>query len=131
MILGTLSEEDHIWANRILYDISTGELNPEGKGLSDLIASYKTRHDNDIIRKFAHAIGVDEEKLRILKNDYDGVNINRNGRFDDLKSTLQIEVTRVYIESIDGKNLKDYEVRMRADTLLRKFIEENIAVNIK
>lgn len=130
-IFGTLSEEDQIWANRVIYDITTGELNPEGKRLTDLIASYKTRHENDIIRKFAHAIGVDEEKLRALKNDFDGANINRNGRFDDLKSTLQIDAARAYIESIDGKKLKDYEIRMRADELLRKFIEDGTTIGIE
>lgn len=130
-LFATLSSEDHVWADRVLYDIHNGVLDPEGRRLSELIALYKVNHENDRVKRFSVAIGVDEEKLRILKRDYDGTNIDLNGRFEELKDTLDLDVARKFIESIDGRPLKDYEVRIRADSLLRKFIEEDIAIGIE
>ncbi len=129
-MFATLSSEDHFWADRILYDIHNGNLDPAGRKLSELIAIKKIEFENDVVKKFASAIGVDEDKLRVIKRDYDGSNINLNGRFDELKKTLNLDIARKFIESLYGKPMKDYEIRLKADYLLRKFIEEDIAIGI-
>ncbi len=120
----TLSQEEQKFANIFLHDIQSGNVEiVEGKSFMDYITEYQKNAENDIIRQISQGIGVDETKLRNLVNsNVDDSNINEFGRFDDLKSMIDIEKAKAYFEDIEKREITKFEVNLKIDKLLRKFI---------
>ena len=85
-----LTQEEQKYANIFLHDTERGDVIPEpGKTLRDYITEYQYRAKNDQIHRFAHAFGMDEEKLRnMMSLGLTETNINEFGRFDELRKSL-------------------------------------------
>ncbi|NLC79052.1 MAG: hypothetical protein GX683_04925, partial [Ruminococcaceae bacterium] len=61
------------------------------KTIRDYITEYQCKAHNDQIHQMATGLGIDEEKLRKLMDLHlDEASINEFGRFDDLKSSIDI-----------------------------------------
>ena len=122
--LSTLTQEEQKYANIFLHDIEAGLIIVEAnKTLKDYIVEYQERAKNDQIHIFAVKIGIDEEKLReIMKLNITESNINEFGRFDDLKSTININTAKVYFDTLDGINNPLFKITQKTDELLRRFI---------
>ena len=120
----SMTQEEQKYANLFLHDVESGNVRvEEGKSLKDYITEYKTNAKNDQIHRFATAVGVNEEKLRSLMDLHvTEATINEYGRYDALKSSVDIEVAKAYFEKKEGKSIPPFMVPIRLDELLRKFI---------
>lgn len=71
------------------------------------------------------AIGLNEEMLRsFMHMKITEANINEFGKFDELKATMDRETAKVFLEKIEDKPVKSFQINMKADRMIRKFIME-------
>ena len=122
----TLTQEEQKYANIFLHDVQNGDVVvDEGKTLRDYITEYMTRAKNDQIHRFSTSISVDEEMLRsFMQLKVTEANINEFGRFDKLKATVDKATAKTFLESLEGAVIKPFQVNMKVDQILRKFILE-------
>lgn len=122
----TLTQDEQKYANIFLHDIQSGNVEiAKGKNFMDYVTEYQRNAENDIIKQISQGLGLDEKKLRNLVNsNVDDGNINEFGRFDDLKRTIDINKAKEYFEKIEKKEIQIFEVNLKIDKLLRKFIIE-------
>ena len=122
----TLTQEEQKYANIFLHDVQNGDvIVDEGKTLRDYITEYMTRAKNDQIHRFAVALSVDETMLRsFMKLKVTEANINEFGRFDKLKSTINRNTAKSFLEALEGTTIKPFQINMKVDQVLRKFILE-------
>lgn len=119
-----LTQEEQKYANIFLHDTERGDVIPEpGKTLRDYITEYQYRAKNDQIYRFAHAFGMDEEKLRnMMSLGLTEANINEFGRFDELRKSVDKKKAKEFLESYEHTKLIPPKVNMKTDQWLRKFI---------
>ena len=122
----TLTQEEQKYANIFLHDVQNGDVVvDEGRTLRDYITEYMTSAKNDQIHRFATAIGVDETILRsFMQLKITEANINEFGKFDTLKATVDTEKAKTFLEMIEGKPIKKFQINMKIDQMLRRFILE-------
>ena len=122
----TLTQEEQKYANIFLHDVQNGDvIVDEGKTLRNYITEYMTSAKNDQIHRFAAAIGVDETILRsFMQSKITEANINEFGNFDTLKATVDTEKAKTFLEMIEGKPIKKFQINMKIDQMLRRFILE-------
>lgn len=122
----SLTQEEQKYANIFLHDIQSGAVvAEESKTLRDYINDYQAKAQQDQIKKLSDAIGVDETKLRNLMNlKVTEANINEFGRYDELKNTIDKVKAKVFIEKIEDSAIKPFQVNIKVDEILRKFILE-------
>lgn len=120
----TLTQDEQKYANIFLHDVERGDaLVDGGKTLRDYITEYQENAKNDLIHKFATAIGADETMLRTFLNLHViEDNINEFGRFDDLKASVDRNRAKAYFEATEGLEVPLRKVQMKIDTILRRFI---------
>ena len=123
----SLTAEEQKYANIFLNDIQQGKVTREdidpSKSLSDYIQDYRSAAKNDQIHRFAHAFGVDEEKLReIIALNLPEDNLNMGGHFNELKETVDKAAARLLINNLKGKKLPPPLAWSQAEALLREFI---------
>lgn len=51
-------------------------------------------------------------------------NINEFGKFDALKATVDQEKAKAFLEMMEGKPIKKFQINMKIDQMLRRFILE-------
>lgn len=120
----TLSKEQQKFANMIIHDIETNDLIvDETKSFMDYINEYMKKNENDQIKKLSISFGLDEQKLRdIMKSYVTENNINEYGRFEELYNTVDMLTAKTTLEKYLNRELKDFEVGISVDRLLRQFI---------
>lgn len=120
----SLTQDEQKYANIFLHDIQRGDVKVEpGKSLRDYITEYMARADSDRIHRFSETFGLDEEKLRGLKEmTLTEGNINEYGRFDALKETVDKGKAKAYFEKHEGRRLPPPKVTIKIDSTLRDFI---------
>lgn len=120
----TLSQEEQKYANIFLNDIKSGNVViVEEKSFMDYITEYQHQAENDVIRKLAQSLGINENKLRDMYNsNIDKNNINEFGRFDELVSSADFQKAKTYFEEKESRELFEYEVNIFLDRLLRQFL---------
>lgn len=121
-----LSQEEQKYANIFLHDVQRGDVMiEEGKSLRDYITEYQENAQNDQIRKFANAIGIDESKLRAFMNLHlSEENINEFGRFDELKESIDRNKAKEYFEKLESTIVPLRKVQIKIDSTLRRFVLE-------
>ncbi|WFB36949.1 hypothetical protein P3T73_04140 [Kiritimatiellota bacterium B12222] len=81
---------------------------------------------NKEIASIVEYLGVDKEKLlALMSTRVLEANLNDYGRFDDLKNSIDPRIAKGYFEALEGKPLPRFQVNMKVDELLRKFILED------
>jgi type I restriction enzyme R subunit len=122
----TLSQEEQKYANIFLHDIQSGAINVDGnKTLRDYINEYQSKGYDDMTHRLSIALGLDEQKLRSLMalNVTEG-SLNEYGRYDELRKSVDKLQAKKFFEKRLGSEMKQNQVNMRVDELLRKFIFE-------
>lgn len=122
----TLTQEEQKYANIFLHDVQNGDVTVEdGKTLRDYITEYMAQAKNDQIHRFSIAFGINEAELRkFMGLKIVDTNMNEFGRFDRLKSTVDRTTAKAYLEKMEGKSMKPFQLNMKIDQILRKFILE-------
>lgn len=122
----TLTQEEQKYANIFLRDIQRGSIQvDETKTLREYINEYQALAKKDQIHKLSEALGLDENKLRdMMTRSINATNINEFGLFDELKNTIDKTKARAYIQQVEGQTIKPYQVNIKVDDILRRFILE-------
>lgn len=122
----SLTQEEQKYANIFLHDVQNGDVTVDAnKTLRDYITEYMTRAKNDQIHRFAIAIGANEQMLRsFMHMKITESNINEFGKLDQLKATVNKDSAKAFLEKIEGKAIKPFQINMKVDLVLRKFIIE-------
>ncbi len=120
----SLTQTDQKFANIFLRDVERGEVElVEDKTLQDYINEYKLKDQENQIREIVKGLGVDETLLkRLLSLHVTKDNLNEYDRFGQLMNTVDKVKAKQYFEDKEGRAIKAFEVNIKADELLRKFI---------
>ena len=124
----SLSQKDQRTALIILHDIQSGDLHlDKGKTIYDYIAEYQISELHKQIMTLSEATGLNPSQLiNIMSCDVNEQNINEFNRFENLKLTLDLQKTRVFLNKITGKAVPPFLVMPKADQILRRFILDPI-----
>jgi len=127
----TLSQKDQRTALIILHDIQSGDLHlDKGKTIYDYIAEYQISELHKQIMTLSEATGLNPSQLiNIMSCDVNEQNLNEFNRFENLKLTLDLQKTRVFLNKITGNAVPPFLVMPKADQILRKFILDSITRN--
>lgn len=127
----TLSQKDQRTALIILHDIQSGDLHlDKGKTIYDYIAEYQISELHKQIMTLSEATGLNPSQLiNIMSCDVNEQNLNEFNRFENLKLTLDLQKTRVFLNKITGNAVPPFLVMPKADQILRKFILDTITRN--
>ena len=119
-----LSQEEQKYANIFLHDVECGNVKVEsGKTFRDYVTEYQVKAKNDQIHKVSEIFGLNEKQLReLIAVNPSESNINEYGRFDKLVDTVDTSLARKYFEEAENIKLKPFQVKIKADNLLREFI---------
>jgi len=122
----TLTQEEQKFANLFMHDVQSGDVVVEpGKTLRDYITEYQAKAENDQIHKFSEFLGLNEAELRrLISLKITESNINEYNRFDNLKQTVDKKKAKSFLEKVEGKSIKAFQVNIRIDEYLRKFLLE-------
>ena len=120
----TLSQKDQRTAIVILHDIQRGDLRLSiGKTIYDYIAEYQVNELKKQILTIAEATGLNASQLiNLMSSDPNEGNLNEFNRFESLKQTLDIPLTKVFLSKVYEAEIPARRVMIKADELLRKFI---------
>lgn len=122
----TLSQEEQKYAELFLHDVQRGEIvDTQGKTLRDYITEYQYKAKDDQIHRFASTFGIEEEKLRVMMaQNVTKDDINKFGRFDELKKTVDKAKAKVFFEKREGVPLIPPKVNQKMDLFLKEFISK-------
>lgn len=124
----TLTQEEQKYANIFLHDVQSGSITlDDNKTLRDYIDEYVYSGKQTQIKNFSEQLGLDETKLaKIMEKSYSGTYYNdfNQSEFEELMGTMVTEKAISYFSEKEGKKLKIFQVKPRAITYVRKFIDE-------
>ena len=122
----SLSQEEQKFAGIFLRDVQRGDAKViDGKSFKDYIIEYQSTAKNDQIHKMAQILGLDEAKLRaLITSGVNESNLNEYGRYDELKDTIDKAKAKEYIQKLEGEEIPQRKVNIKAQALLKKFIIE-------
>ena len=120
----SLSQKDQRTAIVILHDIQRGDLRLSiGKTIYDYIAEYQIDELKKQILTIAEATGLNASQLiNIMSNDPNEANLNEFNRFENLKSSLDPALTKIFLSKVYGTDMPARRVMIKVDEILRKFI---------
>lgn len=120
----SLSREEQRYAESFLNDIRDNTIHVSGdKMFRWYLAKYMERAQHDAIHQFAALIGVDEDRLRRLMDRHpDEKTINAYDDLTELKKGMDMTRAKNFLESVAGKPLSPFALKMQADKQLRSFI---------
>ena len=121
-----LTQEEQKYANVFLQDVQCGNIQVEkNKTFRDYVTEYMLNAKNDKISQISKALGLDEIQLRqLIDKNVNESNINQNGYFDALKKSVNTKLAKEYFEKLENTKLKPFQVSVKTDAFLRKFILE-------
>lgn len=120
----SLTQQEQKYASIFLHDVQSGNIvvAPD-KTLRDYITEYQFTAKDGEIHDLAQLLGLDETKLRSMMNaGITEANINEYGRFDNLKSTVDIHKATAYFEKLEDKSLSAFRINIKVHNLLQTFI---------
>lgn len=119
----SLSQNEQKLAKQIIYDLQSGTIHiDKSKTFRDCLNEYLDRQFNDMIYNISNALGIDEAQLREMMNLHlDESNINSFGRFDALKSTIDINKAMKFFSKSET-NITKKKAKILSDELLERFI---------
>lgn len=120
----SLPQKDQRTAILILHDIQNGDLRLEpGKTLQDYINEYQLKELYEQMKSLSEATGVNLSMLKnIITAEATEDNLDEFNRFSDLKITIDNAKTKIFIESITGKEVASPFVMARWSKVLKDFI---------
>ena len=122
----TLSQEEQKYANLFIHDVQSGDVFVDSaKTFRDYITEYQRHAQDERIARAGDFLGVNVAQLaELLAAGPDEEGLNEFGRFDKLMDTVDLARAREYLSALEGASIPVFKVKMRADSLLRRFILE-------
>lgn len=120
----SLTREQQDYAEIIIQEIQNGILSvDEGTDFFELISEYQFSHEMKVLKEIAGNFGLDVEKLKQIKNNVTSEkNLNQYGQFTTLKSSVNFEKAKEYIENEYGQKLPPFKINQEINKRLRNFI---------
>ncbi len=120
----SLTQEEQKFANIFLSDVENGKAQlTDGKTFRDYITEYAYKAKNDQIDALVNALGVDKDRLiKFMELNITENNINEYGRFDELKTTVNLQLAKVYFEKLSKSELSVFNVNIEISKTLRAFV---------
>lgn len=120
----SLSQQDQRTAMRILHDIESGDLHiSKDKTIYDYILDYQKRECDQQVYTLSEATGLSLNKLNdLIDKDTNEQNINEQGRFDDLMTSLDKVKGVDFLQKVTGKEVKKMFVMSNISSIVRRFI---------
>lgn len=119
-----LSVDDQVFANIWLHDVAAGDaVLLEGKTVEDYINDYKQTHQDKQIEQLRSALGLDVGLLKtLLTVNITEANLDEYGRFGKLRSSVDLDQAKKYLDQREGKSLPAFRVNVEVEKLLRGFV---------
>lgn len=119
----SLNQEDQRYAKIFLLDVQMGHVSiVKGKTFIDYVTEYKAKAKDDQIHRFAEAVAIDEEKLRLLmKCHITKDNINEYGRLDDFRAGFDRSKAKPFLDKFFGKPIAPKDAWIKARSLIEDF----------
>lgn len=123
----TLNQTEQKYANILIHDIDSGNIVLDSnKSFMDYIYEYINKEKSDEIRDFCMLLGYDEPLLRgFMSQVVTEIDIDDFGRFEKISKTIDMEKAKKYFDKIENRDLQPFEVYIKGQQLLRRFILEN------
>ncbi|MCY9829299.1 type I restriction endonuclease subunit R [Vibrio chagasii] len=120
----SLNQSEQKYAKLFLHDLQRGDAQLiEGHTFRDYINDYQNQKEQLRIAAIVEALGLDRDLLlQLMGGDVNEQSINRFGRFDTLKSTVDRAKAKVYFERLEGVTIPPFKLNMRIDKYLQEFI---------
>lgn len=122
-MFANLSKEEQEIAEILLNEFDNGVIPDDSKSFRELIDERAYSKKIGQISAVAEAFGVSFEVLKeMMSGGVSEQNINEFGRFDKLKSNVDMAVVKAYLESVSSVEIKAKKVPVLLDEILRKFV---------
>lgn len=119
-----LTQEEQKYANIFLHDVESGNIEMEsGKTFRDYVTEYQSKAKNDQIHNISVIFGLDEGKLRrLIAANVIESSINEFGRFEDLKSTVDLAKAQEYFQKLENTKISLFRINVKVHNMLQEFI---------
>ncbi|WP_133012437.1 type I restriction endonuclease subunit R, EcoR124 family [Marinomonas flavescens] len=120
----SLTQNEQKYAKLFLHDLQRGDAKLiEGHTFRDYINDYKDNAENAQLNAVVNALGLDKELLvELMRSNVSEKDINRFGRFDALKASVNIEKAQEYFEQLEKNKLPTFKVNLKVSKMLESFI---------
>ncbi|MEZ8285899.1 DEAD/DEAH box helicase [Vibrio splendidus] len=122
----SLTQDEQKYAKLFIHDLQRGDAQlVEGNSFRDYINSYQNQAEQARINGIVEALGLDKDLLvQLMNGAINKENINRFGRFDTLKATVDKAKAKTFFEMREGTTIPPFKVNIRIDKHLQEFIFE-------
>jgi type I restriction enzyme R subunit len=119
-----LTQEEQKYANIFLHDVESGNIEMEsGKTFRDYVTEYQSKAKSDQIHSISLIFGLDEGKLRrLIAANVVESSINEFGRFEDLKSTVDLAKAQEYFQKLENTKISLFRINVKVHNMLQEFI---------
>ncbi|HGS4885227.1 TPA: HsdR family type I site-specific deoxyribonuclease [Vibrio parahaemolyticus] len=126
----SLTQEEQRHARLFLNDLQRGDVClSEGNSFRDYINRYQNQAEQARIDGIVNTLELDKDLLlQLINGVIDEENLNRFGRFDTLKSTVNKDKAKAFFEQLEGRAIPPFKMNMLIDKHLRAFIFEQSEV---
>lgn len=126
----SLTQEEQRHARLFLNDLQRGDVRlSEGNSFRDYINRYQNQAEQARIDGIVNTLELDKDLLlQLINGVIDEENLNRFGRFDTLKSTVNKDKAKAFFEQLEGRAIPPFKMNMLIDKHLRAFIFEQSEV---
>ena len=120
----SLTQSEQKYAKLFLNDLQRGDAQLiDGHSFRDYINDYKDSAENAQLNAVVNALGLDKTLLvELMRSNFSEKNINRYGRFDALKASVNIEKAQEYFEKLEKNKLPTFQVNLKISKMLKSFI---------
>jgi type I restriction enzyme R subunit len=122
----SLTQNEQKYAKLFIHELQRGDAQlVEGNSFRDYINNYQNQAEQARINGIVEALGLDRDLLvQLMNGAINKENINRFGRLDTLKATVDKAKAKAFFEMREGTTIPPFKVNMRIDKYLQEFIFE-------
>lgn len=122
----SLSQEKQKYADIFLNDVQANKIQLDNKKtFNDYVNEYMNIAKDNRFNRFCEAYGIAPSSFRLFLDKYNSSNPNEFGRLDKLKENIDFNKAKKYLEKIENRIFKKFEVVMRVDGDIIKFINDD------
>lgn len=122
----SLGQEKQKYADIFLNDVQANKIKlDKNKTFQDYVIEYMNVARDNRFNKFCTNYGINQEAFQVFLDKYNPMNPNEFGRKDRLMENIDVDVAKNYLQKKENKTFKKFEVIMRIDEDIIKFINDD------